>query len=39
VLSNGAVTGDNVSYEGTPSNAAQGHDPLIPEFPYLAPSN
>jgi hypothetical protein len=39
VLSNGAVTGDNVSYEGTPGNAAQGHDPLIPEFPYLAPSN
>jgi Domain of unknown function (DUF4331) len=39
VLTNGAVKGDNVSYEGTPGNAAQGHDPLITEFPYLAPAN
>ncbi len=39
VLTNGAVTGDNVSYEGTPGNPAQGHDPLIADFPYLAPAN
>lgn len=39
VLSNGAVTTDNVSYEGTPGNGAQGHDPLVPNFPYLAPAN
>ena len=39
VLTNGAITGDNVSYEGTPGNAAQGHDPLISDFPYLAPAN
>ncbi len=39
VLTNGAVKGDNVSYEGTPGNPAQGHDPLISDFPYLAPAN
>lgn len=39
VLSNGAVTTDNVSYEGTPGNVGQGHDPLAPAFPYLAPPN
>lgn len=39
VISKGAVTGDNVSYEGTPGNPAQGHDPLVPDFPYLAPAN
>jgi len=39
VLTNGAVTGDNVSYEGTPGNPAQGHDPLVPNFPYLALPN
>ena len=39
VLTKGAITSDNVSYEGTPGNAAQGHDPLISDFPYLAPAN
>lgn len=39
VLTNGAVTTDNVSYEGTPGNPAQGHDPLCPNFPYLAVAN
>ncbi|MGC1306031.1 MAG: DUF4331 domain-containing protein [Phormidesmis sp.] len=39
VLTNGAIASDNVSYEGTPGNPAQGHDPLISDFPYLAPAN
>ncbi|PZO10739.1 MAG: DUF4331 domain-containing protein [Leptolyngbya foveolarum] len=39
VLTNGAITSDNVSYEGIPGNFAQGHDPLISDFPYLAPAN
>jgi hypothetical protein len=39
VLTNGAITGDNVSYDGAPGNAAQGHDPLVPNFPYLALPN
>ncbi|MCU0525898.1 MAG: DUF4331 domain-containing protein [Elainella sp. Prado103] len=39
VLTNGAVTTDNVSYEGLPGNPAQGHDPLEPNFPYLALPN
>lgn len=39
VLSNGAITSDGVSYQGTPGNQAQGHDPLEPAFPYLAPAN
>ena len=39
VLTNGAITTDNVSYEGTPGNPAQGHDPLATSFPYLAPAN
>jgi hypothetical protein len=39
VLTNGAVTTDNVSYEGTPGNPAQGHDPIEPNFPYLALPN
>ncbi|WP_346291533.1 DUF4331 domain-containing protein [Sphaerothrix gracilis] len=39
VLTNGAITSDNVSYEGTPGNPAQGHDPLEPTFPYLALPN
>lgn len=39
VLTNGGITSDNVSYEGTPGNPAQGHDPLEPTFPYLAPAN
>ena len=39
VLTNGAIKGDNVSYEGTPGNAAQGHKPLEASFPYLALPN
>jgi hypothetical protein len=39
VLTNGAVKSDNVSYEGTPGNAAQGHKPLLTSFPYLALPN
>jgi hypothetical protein len=39
VLTNGAVTSDNVSYEGTGSNPAQGHKPLEGSFPYLALPN
>jgi hypothetical protein len=39
VLTNGAVTSDNVSYEGTPGNPAQGHRPLEPNFPYMALPN
>ena len=39
VLSDGVVTTDNVSYEGTPGNPAQGHQPLEPTFPYLALPN
>lgn len=39
VLSNGAVTTDNISYEGVPGNSAQGHDPLDANFPYLALPN
>ncbi|MBW4463939.1 MAG: DUF4331 domain-containing protein [Pegethrix bostrychoides GSE-TBD4-15B] len=39
VLSNGAVTTDNVSYEGVSGNPGQGHDPLDANFPYLALPN
>jgi Domain of unknown function (DUF4331) len=39
VLTNGAVTTDNVSYDGVPGNPAQGHNPLATAFPYLAPAN
>lgn len=39
VLTNGAVTTDNVSYAGTSGNSATGHQPLIADFPYLAPPN
>jgi Domain of unknown function (DUF4331) len=39
VLTNGAITSDNVSYSGTPGNPAQGHDSLELSFPYLAPAN
>ena len=39
VLTNGAITTDNVSYAGTPGNPSQGHDPLEPKFPYLALPN
>jgi Domain of unknown function (DUF4331) len=35
----GSPVGDNVSYEGTPGNPAQGHKPLQPSFPYLALPN
>ncbi|MBA2749214.1 MAG: DUF4331 domain-containing protein [Tatlockia sp.] len=39
VLTNGAITSDNVSYEGTPGNPAQGHNSLVTSFPYLALPN
>ncbi len=39
VLTNGAVKGDNVSYDGPGGNAAQGHKPLESSFPYLALPN
>lgn len=39
VLTNGAIASDNVSYEGTPGNPSQGHQPLAPAFPYLALPN
>ena len=39
VLTNGAVKGDNVSYEGPGGNAAQGHKALDANFPYLALPN
>ncbi len=39
VLTNGTVTSDNVSYEGSPGNPAQGHRPLEKSFPYLALPN
>nr|WP_310425631.1 DUF4331 domain-containing protein [Chamaesiphon sp. VAR_48_metabat_135_sub] len=39
VLTNGAVKGDNVSYDGPGGNAAQGHKALEPNFPYLALPN
>jgi hypothetical protein len=39
VLTNGAVTSDNVSYAGSGGNAAQGHRPLEPNFPYMALPN
>ena len=39
VLTNGAITTDNVSYDGTPGNPAQGHSPLVKNFPYLAVPN
>jgi Domain of unknown function (DUF4331) len=39
ILTNGAVKTDNVSYEGTGSNPAQGHKPLEGSFPYLALPN
>jgi Domain of unknown function (DUF4331) len=38
VLSNGAVTGDNVSYDG-PNAGGTAHKPLLNEFPYLADAN
>ncbi|WP_339375080.1 DUF4331 domain-containing protein [Stenomitos frigidus] len=39
VLTNGAIASDNVSYDGTPGNPSQGHNPLVPSFPYLALPN
>ncbi|AFY40670.1 hypothetical protein Lepto7376_4579 [[Leptolyngbya] sp. PCC 7376] len=39
VLTDGKITTDNVSYEGTPGNPGQGHQPLDQNFPYLAPAN
>ncbi|BAY23507.1 hypothetical protein NIES2100_32720 [Calothrix sp. NIES-2100] len=39
VLTNGAVTTDNVSYEGAAGNPSQGHQPLVQQFPYLALPN
>jgi hypothetical protein len=39
VLTNGAVKGDNISYDGSPGNPAQGHKPLESSFPYLALPN
>lgn len=39
VLTNGAITSDNVSYSGRPGSPAQGHQPLATSFPYLAPAN
>lgn len=38
VLSNGAVKGDNVSYDG-PNAGGTRHKPLLREFPYLAEPN
>jgi hypothetical protein len=39
VLTNGAITSDNVSYDGAPGNPGQGHAPLLSRFPYLAEAN
>jgi hypothetical protein len=38
VLTNGAVTADNVSYSG-PNQGGSQHKPLLTTFPYLAPPN
>ena len=35
----GQSLSDNVSYDGTPGNPAQGHKPLASSFPYLALPN
>jgi hypothetical protein len=39
VLTRGAIASDNVSYQGTPGNPAQGHQPIVNQFPYLALPN
>lgn len=39
VLTNNSAATDNVSYDGTPGNPSQGHQPLATSFPYLAPPN
>jgi hypothetical protein len=38
VLTDGAVKSDNVSYEG-PNAGGTSHQPLLTDFPYLAPPN
>ncbi|MEW6278994.1 MAG: DUF4331 family protein [Candidatus Eremiobacterota bacterium] len=35
----GATVNDGVTYAGAAGNPAQGHQPLIGTFPYLAPAN
>jgi hypothetical protein len=39
LVTNNAIRTDNVSYTGTPNNPAQGHQPLVNSFPYLALPN
>jgi hypothetical protein len=39
VLTNGAITTDNVSYNGTSGNPSQGHQSIVNQFPYLALPN
>uniref|UniRef100_B8HRN7 DUF4331 domain-containing protein n=1 Tax=Cyanothece sp. (strain PCC 7425 / ATCC 29141) TaxID=395961 RepID=B8HRN7_CYAP4 len=39
LVTKGAVKSDNVSYSGPGGNPAQGHDPLVRNFPYLALPN
>lgn len=39
VLTGNQAAADNVSYNGTPGNPAQGHKELSPNFPYLALPN
>lgn len=39
LVTKGAVRSDNVSYTGAAGNPAQGHDPLVRSFPYLALPN
>lgn len=38
VVTNGAITSDNVSYAG-PNAGGRGHQPLLGQFPYLANPN
>jgi Domain of unknown function (DUF4331) len=38
VVTNGGITGDNVSYAG-PNAGGVGHQPLLEQFPYLAAPN
>jgi hypothetical protein len=39
LLSNGAVTTDNVSYDGPPGNPGQGHQQPLTSFPYVPTPN
>lgn len=39
LVTNNAIRTDNVSYNGAPNNPAQGHQPLVNSFPYLALPN